>query len=251
MPTLDGKQIVLTGAAGGLGTIIAEQLRARGAVVTGIDRVPAPGVDEYIPADLASLEGLQAVSEALQARDVDILVNLAGIQFFGPLQQQSLENLWAGYAVNLIAPAALSRAVLPGMKARDHGQIVNVGSVFGAIPFAHFASYSSAKAGLKGLSDSLRRELSGSGVAVTHIAPRAVRTALNSNKVLAFAALTRMTMDSPGYVAHRIVEAIEKRRRDIVLGFPESLFVRINALAPRLVDRALVANDRKAASLFT
>lgn len=251
MPMLDGKQIVLTGAAGGLGTIIAEQLRARGAMVTGIDRVPAQNVDDFISADLASLEGLQAVSDALGERQVDILVNLAGIQFFGPLQDQSLENLWAGYAVNLIAPAALSRAVLPGMKARGDGQIVNVGSVFGAIPFAHFVSYSSAKAGLKGLSDSLRRELSGTGVAVTHIAPRAVRTALNSAKVLAFAAVTRMTMDPPGYVATRIIEAMAMRRRDVVIGFPESLFVRINALAPRIVDRALVANDRKAAALFT
>jgi short-subunit dehydrogenase len=181
---------------------------------------------------------------------VDILVNLAGIQYFGPLRDQSLENLWAGYVINLVAPAMLTRSVLPGMRQRRAGRIVNIGSVFGAIPFAHFVSYSSAKAGLKGFSQALRRELSGSGVAVTHIAPRAVRTALNSEQVLALADITKMNMDPPELVADRIVSAMIKGERDVVIGFPESIFVRINAVAPGLVDRALAANDRKAATLF-
>ncbi|TAK16394.1 MAG: SDR family NAD(P)-dependent oxidoreductase, partial [Rhizorhabdus sp.] len=177
-------------------------------------------------------------------------LNLAGIQYFGPLRDQSLENLWAGYVINLVAPAMLTRSVLPGMRQRRAGRIVNIGSVFGAIPFAHFVSYSSAKAGLKGFSQALRRELSGSGVAVTHIAPRAVRTALNSEQVLALADITKMNMDPPELVADRIVSAMIKGERDVVIGFPESIFVRINAVAPGLVDRALAANDRKAATLF-
>jgi len=122
--------------------------------------------------------------------------------------------------------------------------------VFGAIPFAHFASYSSAKAGLKGLSDALRREVAGSGVEVTHIAPRAVKTTLASAKVMEFAAATGMHMDAPEAVAARIVAAIADGTPNVVIGFPERLFVHVNALAPRLVDRALAANDRKAAALF-
>jgi len=60
-----------------------------------------------------------------------------------------------------------------------------------------------------------------------------------------------MAMDSPEHVADRIVAAIVARSRNVVIGFPESLFVRVNALMPRVVDQALAANDRKAAALFT
>jgi short-subunit dehydrogenase len=136
------------------------------------------------------------------------------------------------------------------MKARGGGQIVNVGSIFGSINFAHFVTYSSAKAGLRGLSQALRRELAGTGVDVTYIAPRAVKTPLNTAQVLAFAKLTKMQMDEPGAIADRIVAAIKDRRRDVYFGGPESVFVRLNALLPGLVDRALAANDRKAAQLF-
>jgi hypothetical protein len=65
-----------------------------------------------------------------------------------------------------------------------------------------------------------------------------------------FAALTGMSMDPPGEVAARIVACVRQPVDELVIGFPESLFVRINALAPGLVDRALRANDRKAAGLF-
>jgi len=216
----------------------------------GIDRIDCPAAHEQLVGDLGSFEGISALGEQLTAKPVDMLVNLAGIQYFGPFPDQAPENLWTGYVVNLIAPAMLARAVLPGMRGRRSGLIVNIGSVFGAIPFAHFVSYSSAKAGLKGLSQALRRELAGTGVEVTHIAPRAVRTALNSERVMTLAELTHMNMDPPELVADRIAMAMIRRERDVVIGFPESLFVRINALAPAMVDRALAANDRKAAALF-
>ncbi|MDB5724224.1 MAG: short-chain dehydrogenase [Novosphingobium sp.] len=247
---LNGKTVLVTGAAGGIGTLVTRQLQAGGTRVVGIDRVPSPQADDMILADLGTYDGIATLCEEIAFRPVDVLVNLAGIQYFGPLKDQPLDNLWTGYVINLIAPAMLSRAVLPGMKKRREGRIVNIGSVFGAIPFAHFASYSSAKAGLKGLSEALRRELAGTGIEVTHVAPRAVHTALNSDKVLAFAKLTKMNMDAPELVANRIVAAIAKGEKNVVIGFPESLFVRINALVPGVVDRALAGNDRKAAAMF-
>ena len=86
---------------------------------------------------------------------------------------------------------------------------------------------------------------------MTYVAPRAVRTALNTPAVMEFAKLTQMNMDPPEQIARRIVEVIRGRKKEVYFGFPESLFVRINALLPRLVDGALAANDRKAARLFT
>jgi len=247
---LDKKIVVVTGGAGGIGGLVCDKLRSAGASVIGVDRLPCPMADETIIADLGNFDGLAKLSAELEALKPDVLLNLAGVQYFGPFSAQSKESLWSGYVINLIAPAMLSRAVLPAMRQRGHGRIVNIGSVFGAIPFAHFVSYSSAKAGLKGLSQALRRELRDTGVEVTHIAPRAVCTPLNSDQVLAFAEITKMNMDSPELVASRIVTAIIREQRDVVIGFPESLFVRINALAPAIIDRALAANDRKAAKMF-
>ena len=250
MQRLEGKRVILTGAAGGIGSLVAQRLRAQGAIVVGVDRVTCPECDESVIGDLASPAGVASVAAALAARPVDVLVNLAGVQYFGPFERQDPQAVWLGFAVNLIAPVLLSQAVLPQMRTRNAGQIVNIGSVFGAIPFAHFVTYSSAKGGLRGFSDALRRELTGGAVQVTHIAPRAVRTGFNSQKVLEFAALTRMTMDEPERVADRIASAVGSSVNNIVIGFPENVFVRVNALLPALVDLALKSNDRKAAALF-
>jgi short-subunit dehydrogenase len=249
--SLNGKTVLVTGGAGGLGGLICAQMLSEGASITVLDRAPpADGLD-FLRHDLSTPEGLERAAEDVAARRWDILVNLAGIQHFGPLERQSPAHLVSSYMVNLVAPVRLTQAVLPQMKARGSGQIANVGSIFGSINFAHFVTYSSAKAGLRGFSQALRRELSGTGVDVTYVAPRAVRTPLNTAAVLEFARLTHMNMDEPELIATRIVAAIRDRRRDAYFGFPEALFVRLNAILPGLVDRALAANDRKAAQLFT
>lgn len=244
------REIIVTGGSGNLGQLIVGMLRQEGAHVVVLDRSPPADGSRFIQHDLSTPDGIEAAAASVASRRCDILVNLAGIQFFGPLEKQPADHLLASYLVNLVAPVRLSQAVLSGMKARGSGQIANVGSIFGSINFAHFVSYSSAKAGLRGFSQALRRELSGTGVEVTYVAPRAVRTALNSPAVMEFARLTHMNMDDPKVIARRIVGAIRSRRRDAYFGFPESLFVRVNALAPSLVDGALAANDRKAARLF-
>lgn len=250
MRMLEGRRVVLTGAAGGIGSLVARGLQEAGAEVLGVDRVACPGCSESVAGNLGSLDGIRRVAAGLAGRHVDVLLNLAGVQYFGPFERQPDESVQLGYTVNLLAPTLLSQAVLPQMKARNAGQIVNIGSVFGAIPFAHFATYSAAKAGLRALSEALRREVAGTSVRVSHVAPRAVRTALNSAAVQKFAELTNMHMDDPRRVADRIIACVASPVDQLVIGFPESLFVRINALLPGLVDRSLRSNDRKAASLF-
>lgn len=248
---LKGKHITVTGGAGGIGSLLCEKLLGEGAIVTVIDRIESlPFAAELLRGDLSSMQGVATLAETLKQRRVDMLVNLAGIQHFGPLEQQSPDHIALTYAINLVAPVLLTQAVLPQMKQRGEGQIVNIGSTFGSIHFAHFVTYSSAKAGLRGFSEALRRELAGSGIGVTYIAPRAVKTKLNNEKVLRFAALTKMNMDAPELVASRILEALIAKEKEVYLGFPEKLFVRVNALLPRLVDNALRKNDRLATTLF-
>lgn len=245
------KKVLLTGGSGGLGQLICARLQALGAEVTVLDRVAPslPGA-RFLEADLSTPEGIEAAAARVGAAQWDLLINLAGVQYFGPFEDQAPPALLAAYLVNLVAPARLAQAAIPGMKARGSGRIVNIGSIFGSIGFAYFAAYSSTKAGLRGLSQALRRELTGTGVGVTYIAPRAIRTPLNSALVLSYADLVSMTMDSPDGVADRIVRAIGAGKSDVYLGFPESLFVRVNAISPCLVDQALRAKDLKARALF-
>jgi short-subunit dehydrogenase len=241
--------ILVTGGSGALGRRIVEQMKREGGCVTVIARNPVEGQNTLV-GDLSTAPGLEAVASMVADRPWDLLVNIAGVQHFGPLEQQTPEHLLASYMVNLVAPARLAQAVVPGMKQRGLGQIANIGSIFGSINFAHFATYSSAKAGMRALSQSLRRELAGTGIDVTYVAPRAVATPFNSDRVNEFARLTGMAVDDPDHIARRIVGAIRKNRRDVYLGFPESLFVRVNALAPGLIDGALKSNDLKARALF-
>ncbi len=248
---LEDKHVVITGGAGGLGSRIAALMRKKGARLSIVDRVPSLDFEaQLIQGDLSTSEGIAAIASALAQSEPDILVNLAGVQYFGPLEQQAPESVVLTYMINLVAPVLLSQAVLPGMRARGRGQIVNIGSIFGSINFAHFATYSSAKAGLRGFSEALRRELEGENIDVTYIAPRAVKTPLNNETVMRYAELTRMNMDDPDQVAKKIVRAIIASKKDVYLGFPESFFVRVNAVLPRLVDGSLAANDRIARNLF-
>ncbi len=248
-----GKTVAITGGAGGIGSLLVRRILEADGKVIIIDRANGtsmPGV-EYIQGDLSTAEGVAHVAAVLTQHQPDILINLAGIQYFGLFDKQDPLHVARMFQVNLIAPTLLAQSVIPAMRQRGGGQIVNIGSVFGAIPFAYFVTYSSAKAGLKAFSEALRRELAGSGIVITHIAPRAVKTALNDQKVMALAARTKMQMDAPELVAERIMQAVEADAKDVVIGFPESLFTRINALSPRLVDGALVKNDRIAYEILS
>ena len=161
----EDRDILITGGSGALGRRVVERIEREGGRVVIVARARAPGRRTLV-GDLSTPQGLEAVATQVSGGRWDLLINIAGIQHFGPLEQQTPEHLLATYMVNLVAPARLAQAVLPGMKARGRGQIANVGSIFGSINFAHFATYSSAKAGMRALSQSLRRELAGTGSAI-------------------------------------------------------------------------------------
>lgn len=247
---LEGKTVVLTGAAGGIGSHLCRELKREGATVVGIDRVNCAGADETIIADLSTQDGLADACRHLSERRVDLLVNLAGMQYFGLFDRQDPDQIWTGYVVNLIAPATLMRCVLPQMQERGEGQIVNIGSVLGAVNYPYFTTYSSSKAGLRGLSEALRRELGKSPIAITYIAPRAVRTAFNGTEVNRFLELAKMHPDDPALVARRIARAIIARRKEVTLGVAEHFYTRLNGLCPRLVDAGLAGTTARARELF-
>jgi len=235
---LKGKHIVLTGGQGGIGSLLAVSLKAHGATLTIIDR--QDGADTLVT-DLSDMNSLNQACDILAQKPVDILINLAGLMYFGHTEDQDAGHLSAMIRVNLEAPIRLTQAVLPGMLKREVGQIVNIGSVFGALAFPHFSVYSATKAGLKGFSEAIRREYVGKGVTVTYIAPRAVKTPLNNEAIAELHARTKTINDPPEKVVERIVQAIVQNRKNVTIGFPESLFVRINAVCPSIIDNALIS----------
>ncbi len=256
---LKNSRVVLTGASGGIGRHIALNLAEQGAQICLLgrqldsltelrDRIKDhSGVAAYaISADLSRAEGRQSALREIGNRigGVDLLINSAGIVDFHDFSEQDPAVIERIYQTNLIAPVLLTRALLPDMLKQGSGRIVNIGSTFGSIGFAYFAAYASSKFALRGLSESLRRELNGSGVGVTYIAPRAVKTSANSDAVYQMAAATKMSMDEPEEVARFIVQSIIKDRSIAYYGWPEKLFIRINALFPKLVDSALRKQNR-------
>jgi short-subunit dehydrogenase len=137
------------------------------------------------------------------------------------------------------------------MRRRGHGQIVNIGSVLGSIPYPWFAAYSSSKAGLAALSQGLRRELGGTGVTVTHINPRAARTAFNNADVNRFLEITGMKADAPDWVAERIVAAILAKRATVNIGLIERVYAALNAVSPALIDSGLAPQIKRARAEFS
>jgi short-subunit dehydrogenase len=246
-------RVLLTGAAGGIGAATALALARAGAQLVVAGRAEAAlqklcaeivahgGRAQPVVADLAGSAGRQALAEEASRRlgGVDLLVNIAGLLDFTPFEAEDPMAIERLMQVNLIAPIQLARLLLPAMLKQGRGRIVNVGSTFGSIAFPYFAVYSSSKFGLRGFSQALRRELHGSGVGVTYVAPRATRTSLNSSAVVRMNETLKVAMDPPEQVAAAIVRAIEQERHEVYLGWPEKLFVRINAVLPGLVDGAL------------
>jgi short-subunit dehydrogenase len=258
MSEMHDKRIILTGAAGGIGSQLAILLAEAGARLTLVDLNPAAllelqkkfGIDRVhtMTADITrSTDRARIVTENRQRfGGVDVLINGAGINPFGMYATQDEALIQKTIEINVLAPMLLSRAVLPDLLAQGSGQIVNIGSTFGSIGFAWFSAYSASKFALRGFSQALRRELADSGVSVTYVAPRAVRTAINSQQVYDMARAVRMNMDEPEAVARQILQAIRRHSKECYIGFPESWFARINALLPGLLDRALRGQNRAA-----
>lgn len=241
-------RVLLTGACGGLGRELAAQLCAEGAALLLAGRSLArldelrhalPGEAVVVCADLTRPEGIAATARAAQEFGANVLINNAGAGAFGLLENQEWTTIEAVLATSLEAPIRLTHALLPWLRAQPQAAIVTIGSTFGALPFAGFVAYSAAKAGLRGFSQALRRELADTLVSVTHIAPRAIATPMNSAAADRLNRALGSTSDSAQAVARQIVAALRRNASELNVGFPERFFAWLNGVAPALIDRAL------------
>lgn len=256
---LKDARILLTGATGGLGAALAAALTAQGAqlVLCGRDvqrlrrlRDTLGGTAHCVCGDLTRGHELDAVAVAAADFGVDMLVNNAGVGDYGMLLHRDRDAIDAVLQTNLLAPVRLTHALLPHLLRREQPAVVNIGSIFGSLPFAGFAAYSASKAGLRGFSQALRRETADSALRVFYIAPRAIDTAMNSDRVHRLNAALGNAQDAPDAVARHVVHALRHDHHEVHLGFPERLFAWINGLNPGWIDRG-VAGKLKAIKEFS
>ena len=250
---LEGKRTLITGAGSGIGRALAIEASRLGMAVALCGRRPEAlyetlaqmtpsGRHLRLRGDITNAAVRRGMRDFLwrQWSGLDVLVNNAGVVPVGPLACTTDAELEQVMATNVVAPMALTRELLPLLRRAMPSRVVNVGSMFGDIPYPLFAAYSASKFALRGLSGALRRELRPYGVGVTYAAPRATMT----SAVQGFDSLVepmQMHLDDPARVAAHIWRSVMKDRDSAYAKGPEKLFVLMQRLLPRIIDRAIAA----------
>ncbi len=184
---MNGKLILITGASTGLGRALAETALTQGYRVVGTMRSDAAR-EEF-----EALAPGQAFSQLLDVTDtatipaiiadvektvgpIDVLVNNAGYGLEAPIEESPLAEVRRQFDVNFFGAVAVTQAVLPYMRQRRAGHILNVTSMGGLVTFPGVGVYSASKFALEGLSEALRQEVNQFGISVTAIEPGMFRT---------------------------------------------------------------------------
>lgn len=237
---LTGSVGLVAGASGGIGTATVRAFLKNGMSV--VLAAPADSMLEAIAREVEPYGGRTLVvpTDITDRREVDLLVartlvtfgridvlaNVAGIGSSPSFCDSTDEELERVLAVNLLGAARLMHAVLPIMKAQGRGSIVNIGSIAGEA--AVMGMYSGSKFGLRGLNDSIRREVRSANIGVTLIQPGFVRSSMNA---------AMSGLPGPEIVADAIVAAIGRPRRSLIVPANYRLPIALVKAFPGLVDR--------------
>ena len=232
MTGLGGQTAIVTGAATGIGEAIARRLASDGAAVAVVDidgagaRCVAESLDEgsfAVEGDVTRTESVRGVVRQVidKTGRIDILVNNAGIAGkAAPVWEQTDEDWLRVLAINLTGVFLFCREVVPHMRERGYGRIVNIASIAGKEGNPRMAAYSASKAGVIGLTKSLGKELAPDGICVNAVAPAVVQTRI----------LDQLTPEQVAYMTEKIPMKRTGRPEEIAavvafLAGPECSFV--------------------------
>ncbi len=192
--SFDGKHVLITGASGGLGSALTKFLAEKGARLAVTSRSEKalsqliselPGKDNAvaITADLSQPQAAEKLAREAVASigHIDVLINNAGLGYFALMEEATPENMRYLFEVNTFAPMALIQALLPQMKKRGSGRIINIVSCAGRVPIPTVGVYGGSKSALAVMTNTMRLELEPKGIDLINIYPGTVATAFEEH----------------------------------------------------------------------
>jgi NAD(P)-dependent dehydrogenase (short-subunit alcohol dehydrogenase family) len=263
------KTVLITGGTRGLGLVLARGFLKEGARVvicgreestlerarTELERLG--GEVLAVPCDVTDAVQVEALVSSVHERfgAVDVLVNNAGVIQTGPLESMTMEDFEDAIATHLWAPLYTTLAVLPEMKRRGEGRIVNISSIGGKVSIPHLVPYSVSKFALVGLSDGIRAELAQDGIKVTTVCPGLMRTGSPKNATFKGDhekeyAWFYVSGSLPGFslnaerAARKIIEACRRGDAEVLVGLPAKLATVARTLAPNMTASLLAYVNR-------
>jgi 3-oxoacyl-[acyl-carrier protein] reductase len=248
--TLTNKTILITGANRGIGRAIAEELSHKPVnLLLGMRNLDSYVAFENYEAlsikpvvlDLSSKESISSCLEDLEQdlENVDILINNAGQFVAGPLQKQSVDDVYSMFQVNILGLIQITNKMLPLMLKRPEAKIVNNASIAGYAYLPDKSNYSATKAAVVGFSEALRRELSGTSVSLLHLVTPGVDTEMmkqveatykNNEKPIELQKIPAKTW------AKKVVSAIETDKKMLSPSGTTEILKIISHGPPLLVD---------------
>ncbi|HEU0033482.1 MAG TPA: SDR family oxidoreductase [Kofleriaceae bacterium] len=261
---LRDKVVLVTGGSRGLGLVIARELARHGARIAicardedelgraKLDLIERGAHVIAVPCDLTDRTQIARLVTTVrdQLGPIEVLVNNAGVIQVGPMELMTLGDYEQAMHTHFWGPLQLTLAVLPDMRARQAGRIVNITSIGGKIAVPHMLPYTASKFALVGLSEGLREELAKDGIRVTTVVPGLMRTGSPPNALFkgqhraeytwfAIGDSLPITSMSADRAARQIIDALVHGDPEVTLSIQAKLATRLHGLVPGAVQRLL------------
>ncbi len=262
------KTVLVTGGSRGLGLVMARQFIAEGAKVAlcardpdELDRAFADlagrgGRVVTVPCDLTVPEQVNEMVAVVEQRLglIDVLVNNAGVIGIGPVDHMTLDDFRKAMDNNFYSALHCTLAVLPGMRGRKRGRIVNITSIGGKVSVPHLLPYGASKFAMVGLSEGLRAELAKDGIVVTTVVPGLMRTGSprqaevkgQVRKELAWFSVSDalpLVSISAERAARTILRAVRRGDAEVILSLPAKIGVWVHGILPGLTSDVLALTN--------
>ena len=266
---LRGKNVLITGGSRGLGLALAREFVSRGARIA----ICARDVEELerassdlvrpgrpvlaLPCDVANLEEVGRMVAAVRDHfgQIDVLVNNAGVIEVGPVETMTMADFEEAMNVNMRGPLHTMLAVIPEMRQRGEGRIINITSIGGKIAIPHLTPYTASKFAFVGLSKAMRVELAKDGIVVTTVCPGLMRTGSPRNATFkgqhraeyawfSISDSLPLVTVSAEKAARRIISACQRGEGEVIYPFQAKIAAIAEAIAPELTAKALSLINR-------
>ena len=267
--SLAGQVVLIAGASRGLGLLLAREFAAEGCRLAICARDPqsldaaraglvADGAEVLaLPCDVADPAQVRELVARTMERygRIDVLVNVAAIMQVGPVSAMPRDEFERAMGINFWGAYNNIEAVVPQMRERGAGRIVNIASIGGKLPLPHMLPYCCAKFAMVGLSEGLGVELAKDGISVTTVIPGLVRTGSQTNAFyrgdaekewtwFTLSGSNPMLSISAPRAARRIVQATRRGEAEVMLSWPAHVLTRVHGVAPGLNTRLMALSNR-------